>query len=66
MMEKQRRDFVKKLWQEHRCLLGHLGNIALRSGQTLNINPQNGQILDNKEAMQYWSSEYEPGWEPTV
>ena len=44
-------------------LLVQLGNIALRSGSTLNINSKNGHILDNTEAMKYWSREYEPGWE---
>src|SRR5680860_1204191 len=44
-------------------LLVQLGNIALRSGHTLNIDPKNGHILDNTDAMNYWSREYEPGWE---
>ncbi|MBD0777550.1 Gfo/Idh/MocA family oxidoreductase [Maribacter sp. ANRC-HE7] len=44
-------------------LLVQLGNIALRSGQNLKIDPKNGHILDNKEAMKYWSREYAPGWE---
>ncbi|HEX5026329.1 MAG TPA: Gfo/Idh/MocA family oxidoreductase [Agriterribacter sp.] len=47
-------------------LLVQLGNIALRSGTVLNINPANGHIIDNAGAMQYWSREYEPGWEPKV
>jgi len=47
-------------------LLVQLGNIALRSGRTLNIDPRNGHILNDKEAMNYWSREYQPGWEPTV
>lgn len=47
-------------------LLGQLGNIALRSGYTLNLNPENGRILNNPEAQKYWSRTYEPGWEPTV
>lgn len=44
-------------------LLVQLGNIALRSGETLKIDPKNGHILNSKEAMKYWSREYEPGWE---
>ncbi len=44
-------------------LLVQLGNIALRSGSTLNIDPNNGHILGNNEAMKYWSRDYEPGWE---
>ena len=47
-------------------LLVQLGNIALRSGQTLNINQTNGHIIDNKEAMKLWSREYQPGWEPRL
>ena len=47
-------------------LLCQLGNIALRTGHTLNINPQNGHILNDNEAMKLWSREYQPGWEPKV
>ena len=47
-------------------LLVQLGNIALRSGRTLNIDPGNGHILNDKEALKYWSRKYEPGWEPKV
>jgi predicted dehydrogenase len=47
-------------------LLMQLGNIALRSGRTLNIDPKNGHILNDKEAMKYWSREYQPGWEPKL
>jgi hypothetical protein len=45
-------------------LLVQLGNIALRSGSTLNIDPKNGHIIGNKEAQQYWSRTYQKGWEP--
>ncbi|MEJ7912750.1 MAG: Gfo/Idh/MocA family oxidoreductase [Chitinophagaceae bacterium] len=47
-------------------LLVQLGNIAQRSGRTLNIDPKNGHILNDKEAMKYWSRAYQPGWEPKV
>jgi predicted dehydrogenase len=47
-------------------LLLQLGNIAQRSGHSLNINPKNGHIIDNREATKYWSREYQPGWEPKV
>jgi predicted dehydrogenase len=47
-------------------LLCHLGNIAQRTGTSLNCDPTNGHILDNTEAMKLWSREYEPGWEPQV
>lgn len=47
-------------------LLVQLGNIAQRSGYTLRIDPSNGHIIDNREAMKFWSREYAPGWEPKV
>ena len=45
-------------------LLVQLGNIAQRVGSSLEIDPSNGHILNNKEALKYWSRDYEPGWEP--
>jgi predicted dehydrogenase len=47
-------------------LLMQLGNISLRTGRTLNINPANGHILKDKEAQKLWSRKYEKGWEPKV
>jgi len=47
-------------------LLAQLGNIALRSGGTLNIDSKNGHIKNNKEAEKLWKREYQKGWEPTV
>ncbi|MEX1228722.1 MAG: Gfo/Idh/MocA family oxidoreductase [Planctomycetaceae bacterium] len=47
-------------------LLCHLGNIAQRTGRTLNCNPQSGQIIGDEKAMKLWSQDYESGWEPTV
>jgi len=47
-------------------LLCQLGNIALRTGTTLNINPKNGHILKNRAAQKLWSRDYERGWEPKV
>lgn len=41
-----------------------LSNIAWKTGRTLNLNPANGHILDEKLAMEMlWQREYEPGWE---
>ncbi len=47
-------------------LLCHLGNIAQRTGRTLNCSPKNGHILDDDEAAKQWKRDYEPGWEPKV
>jgi hypothetical protein len=32
----------------------------------LNIDPNNGHILNDKGAMKLWSREYQKGWEPKV
>ncbi len=47
-------------------LLCHLGNIAYRTGRTLACDPKTGHIVDDEDAMQHWSREYAPGWEPKV
>ena len=47
-------------------LLCQLGNIAYRTGRTLNIDQRNGHIIGDPEAMKLWTREYEPGWEPRV
>ena len=47
-------------------LLCHLGNIAYRTGSTLNTDPKNGRILDDPVAQKLWSREYAKGWEPQV
>ena len=44
-------------------LLVQLGNIAQRVGQSLDIDPTNGHILNNTEAQNLWSRSYENGWE---
>jgi hypothetical protein len=43
-----------------------LGNISQRIGHTLNIDPSNGHIIGDTEAMKYWGRDYEKGWEPVV
>ena len=47
-------------------LMCQLGNIALRTGKTLNIDSSDGHILNDPDSMAYWSRKYEPGWEPTL
>ena len=47
-------------------LLCHLGNIAQYTGRTLHCDPSSGHILNDNEAISYWSRVYEPGWEPAV
>lgn len=44
-------------------LLVQLGNIAQRVGNSLDINPENGHILNDKEAKKLWSRTYQKGWE---
>jgi predicted dehydrogenase len=44
-------------------LLVQLGNIAQRTGRSLNIDPNTGHILNDKEALKLWSRKYESGWE---
>jgi predicted dehydrogenase len=43
----------------------HLANIALRTGQVLEIDPSTGRPKSDA-AMQFWGREYRPGWEPKV
>lgn len=47
-------------------LLCQLGNIALRSGAALQIDPTDGHIKNNATAIKFWKREYQPGWEPTI
>jgi hypothetical protein len=46
--------------------LCHLGNIAHRCNRSLRVEPANGKILGDAEAMAFWRRSYEPGWEPKV
>lgn len=43
-----------------------LGNISLRVGKDLNIDPKNGHIIGDKDAQKLWSRTYEKGWEPKI
>tara|TARA_R110002111_G_scaffold26337_5_gene57057 strand:- start:242 stop:1345 length:1104 start_codon:yes stop_codon:yes gene_type:complete len=44
-------------------LLVQLGNIAQRTGRSLNIDSRNGHILEDNDAQKLWSRSYEKGWE---
>jgi len=44
-------------------LLMQLGNISQRVKHSLDIDSENGHILNDKEAMKFWSRSYEKGWE---
>jgi hypothetical protein len=44
-------------------LLVQLGNIAQRVGHSLEIDPENGHIVEDKQAKKLWAREYEKGWE---
>ena len=45
--------------------LCHLGNLAQDLEVSLDVN-EAGKVLNNKQANDLWSRQYEPGWEPKV
>ena len=47
-------------------LLCHLGNIAQRTGHTLNCDRENGRIANDQQAMGFWSREYDSAFELKV
>jgi predicted dehydrogenase len=48
------------------ALLAHLGNIAWRTGHTINFDPGGNKIIGDTEANALWSRTYRSGWEPKV
>jgi predicted dehydrogenase len=47
-------------------LLCHLGNIAWRTGHTVNYDPEARKITGDPEASALWQRTYREGWEPQV
>jgi predicted dehydrogenase len=43
-----------------------LSNIAWETKRELHLDPSDGRILHDQEAMTYWGRAYEPGWAPKV
>ena len=43
-----------------------LSNIAWRVKRELHLDPANGHIRSDAEAMKQWGREYQPGWEVKV
>jgi predicted dehydrogenase len=41
-----------------------LSNIAWEVNRELHVDPRDGRIQNDSEAMKMWNREYEPGWEP--
>ncbi len=44
-------------------VLPQLGNIAYRTGRTLNCDPATGRIKNDKQAAKLWKRDYEKGWD---
>lgn len=47
-------------------LLCQLGNIAFRTGRSLNVDNKTGHVVGDPEAERYWAREYEKGWEMVI
>jgi predicted dehydrogenase len=47
-------------------ILCHLGNIAWRTGRTVNFDPKAQQIIGDREAVKLSERRYRAGWQPKV
>jgi predicted dehydrogenase len=47
-------------------LMCHLGNIAHRTGRTVNSSAEDGRILQDSEQQALWKRDYNPNWEEQV
>lgn len=47
-------------------MMCHLGNIAQKFNRTLQTDPRDGKIMNDKEAMKLWSRDYAEGWKPVI
>lgn len=43
-----------------------LSNVAWEVNRVLNLDPSDGKILHDEDAMKHWGRNYEKGWEPTL
>jgi hypothetical protein len=43
-----------------------LANVAWKVKRSLRLDPKDGTILGDADAMSYWGREYEKGWEVTI
>lgn len=43
-----------------------LSNIAWEVKRELHLDPKDGRIQNDPEAMKMWGRDYQPGWEPHV
>jgi predicted dehydrogenase len=47
-------------------LLCHLGNIAWRSGRTVDFDPVKHSLVGDRSVRKFWGRDYRKGWEPKV
>jgi len=43
-----------------------LSNIAWEVNRELNLDPKDGKIKSDTEAMKLWGRDYQKGWEPKI